>query len=386
MQAWRCVAAMRASHDARLLFLISGDYGELSNALYFIRGQSFVSRTTLLLPPAVYAVNQGALPGTIREYASVQDVIDAVNAFEPDVVFLFSGYLYSTSTAFSLESCETLIRFLQSRGCRIVTSDPFIGALSTPETAADLARIHRPFLRVFELLKETVHYYPVPCDHLPGRITQVSVFNPFFLRMAGEGPHEMTGRFLREHNGDPAKAVWLFILSNEDYRVQVAKHGAAALAGHIIRMLKGTLAHGRQPVFIGPPACIGSIRARVPVTAGMILQSFCAHELFTSLVLDAEHVFYWNMFSNSIVLRLGNGLTTFFFDVGHLDRLYTLAVENYFLGWRPVCLDQRQALSEPVLRLMDAVFRRNIVKARDHFRRASSPEQAVATLIGESDE
>ena len=119
--------------------------------------------------------------------------------------------------------------------------------------------------------------------------------------------------------------------------------------------------------------------------AGVVLSNFCSHKLFTALLLDAEYAFYWNMFSNSLLARLCNGLPIFFFDIGHLDLtpgLLKLAVRHYFRGWQPVCLDQRQELAIPILRILDSVSQDPRNRVREHLRSSPSPEQVIASILG----
>ena len=49
----------------------------------------------------------------------------------------------------------------------------------------------------------------------------------------------------------------------------------------------------------------------------MSLLPYCSYEEFEQRLLDAEFVFYWQIFSTSTFLRLWNGLPVFFFDQGH---------------------------------------------------------------------
>lgn len=367
---------MRPSRDARLVFVISNDYGELSNALYFLQGQALASRATLLLPPRVYAVNKDRLPVPVVEYTTAGEVVEIVRRIEPAVVFLFSGYLYTINELFSVESLEMLIQFLREKGCRVVTSDPFLGALSRAESAAELGAIHKPFLRTFDVLREEMHFTPTPCDQLGDGIARFSVYNPRSMRTRGEAS---------------GKPFWLFTLSAEDYRFQIKQHGARRFNESAVEKVTSALGQGRRAVFIGPPDCIALMSAEVSAESGVTLQSFCSHDEFTSLLVEAEYAFYWNLFSNSLVVRLGNGLPTFFFDRGHLatvflkmghaGSMYSIAVRNYFLGWRPICLDQRQELAEPVLALLSRIFEPNRRAIQENCRRAPSPEEALAVLI-----
>lgn len=361
---------MRADPARQLLFVISGDYGELSNALYLLADQPFAPHATVALPPSLYEANAGALPCTARAYESPDDLIALVDAERPPVVFLFSGYLFSFSSPVTIDGLERLVASLRAHGSRIVTSDPFLGALGRAETAAWLGRLHPPFVRAHDLLKDAIHFYPAPCARLASDVTAMSAFNP---RSGSAVP-----------DGGISERFWLFVLSKQDYDIQVAKHGAETFVADVTRRLADASRLDRQPVLVGPPALVDALRARAEVPRAAVLRTFCAHDLFTRMAVHAEHAFYWNMFSNSIVIRFGNHRSTFFFDIGHLGRLpwlYELAVENYFLGWRPVCLDHRRELTPALLNMWTGIFRGHVGRVADHFRSSPPPADVVAALL-----
>lgn len=360
---------MRAD-SARLLFVISGDYGELSNALYLLAGQPFADRATVALTERLYESNAGTLPCATRQYTSVEDLLQLVDETQPAVVFLFSGYLFSFSSPVTIDGLERLVAHLHQRGIRIVTSDPFLGGLGRPDSATWLGNLHPPFVKAHELLKDTVHFYPVPCERLASAVTAISVFNP---RSDDTVPHPGI-----------STPFWLFVLSNQEYGIQTEKHGAAEFVADVARRLADAARLGKQPVLIGPAALVDSVRSRDETPGNAVLVSFCRHDLFTWLAVNAEHAFYWNLFSNSIVLRFGNARPTFFFDVGHLGRqpwLYELAVENYFLGWRPVCLDHRQPLTPLLLNMWTGLYREQVARVSEHFRRSPSAASVVEGLL-----
>ncbi|MEO0837185.1 MAG: hypothetical protein AAFY16_14735 [Cyanobacteria bacterium J06642_3] len=83
----------------KLLFVISNDFGELSDACYFTKGYNF--DVSLLLPPRLFAVNQGKLPSQAYLYKTVQDILDIVDRQQPELIFLFSGYLYAINKIFT---------------------------------------------------------------------------------------------------------------------------------------------------------------------------------------------------------------------------------------------------------------------------------------------
>src|SRR6185436_4962368 len=73
------------------------------------------------------------------------------------------------------------------------------------------------------------------------------------------------------------------------------------------------------------------------------LLPFCPFPDFLRYVLHAEYVFYWNVFSASILARLALNRPVFFFDQGHMARLiaplYDAGVQLHFGGKEPTYLD-----------------------------------------------
>ena len=112
----------------KLMFVLSHDYGELFRATYLLAGYEFQS--VFLMPERLLAVNRGGLPGPALAYRSFVDVFEAVDVERPDVVFLFSGYLYTINNLFHVDTVQALVRKLRERECRLVTSDPFQGILA----------------------------------------------------------------------------------------------------------------------------------------------------------------------------------------------------------------------------------------------------------------
>lgn len=89
--------------------------------------------------------------------------------------------------------------------------------------------------------------------------------------------------------------------------------------GLVLDHLGNAIQHGRQPVLIAPAPCIDALRASGRATDAILL-SFCRHDVFRQHLLDAEHAFYWNVFSNSILARVMNGLPVLFLARPHGPR------------------------------------------------------------------
>src|SRR5690242_6764092 len=113
--------AASTHNKARSLIVVSRDHGELGFAMSFLRGQAFAGRAAIMLPDNLYANNtmsflrgQGfAGPAAIMppddrdasdrvsppvpafQYRTLQDILGVVDTHKPDLVFLFSGYLFT---------------------------------------------------------------------------------------------------------------------------------------------------------------------------------------------------------------------------------------------------------------------------------------------------
>src|SRR5207245_1785154 len=180
--------ATSSGRPVRLLFVLDNDYGELTTLMYFVLGQQLAHRATLLLPDRLYAHNADAIRGRTHRYGSLEDVIQMADSEKPDIVFLCSGYLFCAHHIFTPDVLERLIQLLRDRGCRVVTTDPFLGMLSkqdprtlisidipmvhpvwtvgqlTKAKRADEERMWAYFAQSERILRNTFHLYPTFCD------------------------------------------------------------------------------------------------------------------------------------------------------------------------------------------------------------------------------
>ncbi len=379
--------AERDAARAKLLFVLSNDHGELSNAMYLVAGSTF--EAVFLLPERLYAINAGALPGRTVRYRSAQDVLDRVDQEDPDIVFLFSGYLYAINNLFDPGSVEGLVSELRSRRRRIVTSDPFLGiqAAMDGSTFSDRhprkAWLTEHFGRLYGMFKDLPHLYLVRADGFPG-IEGISFFNPRILVQAADLPECRRG--LAERLGiDSSRPRWLFVLSLEDYVGQATVRGRGVFDDLLARTLRETSQAGRQPLLVAPEACIASLQKRYPPIPGLVCLPFCGYDTFRLLLFEAEHAFYWNIFSNSIPLRVLNHRPVFFFDTGHLvaavPPLFSRGMEHYYAGCSLPYLDQRSVLAPQMVAGLAARQDGGLEPARERFRESPTPEQMVAKIL-----
>jgi hypothetical protein len=353
--------------------------------MYLVLGQEFETR--LLLPDRLFTVNESGLTVPVSAYQSISEVIDAVERYRPDIVFLFSGYLLAINNIFTMGDVARLVPMLRDRCGRVVTSDPFLGiqarldasTFNAPPIKQQLLREH--FTRVYEILKPVTHLYLVePAEFAP--TDAVSFSNENLIRPAPSVPCPPAP--LAEVGADRARPRWMFVLSDEDYWNHAGWNGLR-FDDLLTDKLRETAAAGRQPLLVAPRACTSAVTLRSPPIDGLILLPSCRYQLFLPLVLEAEYAFYWNIFSNSILPRLLNRCPVFFFDHGHLARaippLFAEGLRRYYGGstlpYRPI----EQPLEAGPLALQASDQARSLAPAERCLRASPPPATMVQTLL-----
>jgi hypothetical protein len=103
------------------------------------------------------------------------------------------------------------------------------------------------------------------------------------------------------------------------------------------------------------------------------------------LGLEAEYVFYWNIFSNSILSRVMNHLPVFFFDPGHMvhaiPSLFATGMKQYYAGSEPVYLKLQADLESEELAVLGSKQEGAMSGARENFWRSPGPEEVVEELL-----
>lgn len=372
--------------ERKVLFVVSDDHGELSNAVWLLLGCRF--QAELLVTPKLHALNPGVLPAPARPYTSVQEVIEAAQRFRPDVAFLLSGYLYAANGIFDPDETRQLVEALRALPTRIVTSDPFLGLLSDVTSALSSMDGNRQALTqrlraAGAALKDEWHVYPVmPESQQPAR--RVAFFNSRMLVPESDRVALRNGLTARLPL-DPRRPRWLYVLASEDYTLQTALHGRDGFHALLVQRLEDAHRQGRQPVLVAPQACADAARAAGREIPGALLLSFCSHGMFLGLLLEAEYAFYWNVFANSVPSRLVNGLPVFFFDTGHMARsipaLLDLGLRSYYPGAQLPLLDIKRAIDRQVLARYAQGEVDSLAPAVQRLRAGPTPDQMLETVL-----
>jgi hypothetical protein len=376
-----------AESPRRLLIVVSQDFGELSNALQLTRDTRL--RARLLLPDKLLAANRTGLPLPATRYGCPRDVLDAVEREPPDLVCLFSGYLYAANNLLDLSALDALLGELRARHVPVTTTDPFLGLMQQSGTLPISARhpaqgwLQKHFAEVARLLARVPHLYHAPPDPPPG-VPWAAFFNPAML-LTDAARAAYAAALERVSSVGRGRAHWLFVLAQEDYGAQAARMGRAAFEALLLDRLHDARVAQRLPVLIAPRACVDALAASGRVPDGAALLPFCGQAAFEALLMTAEHVFYWNLFSNSAPARLVNGLSALFLDIGHMAHAIPALLErglrSYYPGGELRPLDQRQRLEPPQLSARAAEQHASLRAARERFLAQPAPEAAVERLI-----
>lgn len=386
---------------ARLVFVITQDFGELFNAHYFLAGTPV--EATLLWPPRLAAANPAGLAWPTRVYQGASELSRHVAELAPDVLLLFSGYLPVVNQLLSADEWADLLARWRRGPWKLVTSDPALGILdridehtfSPRHPARGWLAAHFDWLA--GELATVPHLYLSP-EPTASRAPQTSFFNPRFGPPApvsagspagalGGAPPVPDGQLGREPAAS-AVPLWLFVISPEDQALQAALWGAETFASLVAERLADAERAGAEAVLIAPPALAEGVRARLLADSRARFVSAAAWAEFLALLGRAEQVFYWNLFSASILARVVWGQPFQTFDRGHLVRAMPPVLEvgrRHFYGGHDVDpLDLRARLSAEDVRTRAEAQQGGLIAAtRENLARSPRPEDLVARWLAE---
>jgi hypothetical protein len=391
---------MTVSNDGPLCFVVTRNHGSLIDTMLFLHGTELLERSVLLLPPELYATHRTGLTARVREYNSFSDLLHWIDVERPSLVFLFCGYLLSTTGLLSPSELKRFLRHLEQRGCLTLTNDPCWGLLASkmPMTLGVQAhnfiqKLHRAWVewlishrlrQSYRILNELVHCYPVSVEPtIPAHeLRTVGYFN---TRLVGsfDLSHELTSS-ANAWSRPMDSPFWLFILGREDYDIQVNLHGRPAFIDSLVARLRDANDAGRSAVLIAPNECLAGVKQFSDLRDAVLI-SFCDYRRYVSLLLFAEYAFYWNVASSSGLYRLVNSLPVFFFDRGHVSRwfrsFFERTVELVYRGHTPTILDHREPLIPSRLKLLAEEYRQLANEIVRQLKLLPAPEEMVARLL-----
>lgn len=371
----------------RVVFVLSQDYGELFNAMYFALGGTF--ETILLMPPRMHRANQETLPFKSYAYRDAQELAACIELMSPDVVVLFSGYLLVINKLLTEANLAGLLSKLRERGTPLVTSDPSLGLIPSGEvkfsaTFAGATALRGHFRWLSEALADAFHVYLAPRG-----IVGAHRYGSYYNTRGVLSQDERARRAATLSSWSSIEATrprWLFILSPEDEALQVAEMGRERFAVRVADRMRDAVRAGRQPVLIAPEACFKTVQQQAGELPGVIALSGCGYLRFMLLLWDAEYVFYWNQFSASMLARVINEQPIFTFAPGHLVQalaeIRVLGAEHFYLGVEPTMLDVAQPLELDRLAQCEAEERPRLLEpVSAYLAQSPSPSELIARIL-----
>jgi hypothetical protein len=379
----------------KVLLVVTAAFGELFMASYFAMGCGF--QTSFALCRRHFSLNYFALPGTVHQYRDLGDLLTIVGQESPDVVCLFSGYLFMHDQLLSCDDLERFLEELHTRGISVVTSDPFLGLASRlPQFDArnpleQILSVPVGFLgellfgqmfaylsQVGRILKPIPHLYVVDPEE-GGGAKRLTFFNPNIRRNGADASHAV----LRPEVVDGPR-YWLFVIAASECPPD-ANGAGADFRAILAEKLRETLEEGRQPVVVAPKECLDTL-ADDPKLHHCVFLYYCDYQKYMSVLIGAEYVFYWNIFSASVLARILNSGPVFFFGRGHVAEATPLmldkGMERYYANATLTYLDHAARLKRMELAkyasLQDAQLFQPFLL---NMRRWPTPEDVIQSLL-----
>jgi hypothetical protein len=337
--------------EPRLLFVFSSDFGEVVNANLFVERQAF--QVHYAYPERLIAYHGNPAIEAFA-YSGSDDLLQEFERIKPDVVFLCSGYLFTVNRIFDPGTVGEIVEYIRQSGAALVTSDPWLKIWQTyPELSFSLMlsrerqSAHDQLankLRALQdyldrLFADVPHLYAVPFE--TELVKSYSFYNP----SACVSRPDVSADDSRRH-------MWLFVLSEEDLKVQLGEHGQSFVEALLARFREILRSQVNEVVLVAPTALEQYIGGFLRDQQRLRFVPFCSFNEFESLVCGASMVFYWNLLSSSLLYRLYYQGSAVFFARGHQVRLnsrfYQHVMRYVYQGVQPAFADLFEPISSDV--------------------------------------
>jgi hypothetical protein len=360
----------------RILIVVSSDFGDLGTAMYMFEGTGI--SVQLLLPARLHQQNSQLAPHKVSAYSGAAQLLEKIRDYQPQLLLLMTG----VNSLLSMVDLQMILQKARSMGIPVATTDPLLGETLSEENFHPLGWTKEMFQRAAAMqncLRGVHHLYlsPMQCTQF---------VHSFFNSRVVISKEQKTAILEGSHHGQCklASLQWLFVISKTDYQLQCTLHGRLVFDDMLLAKIQQSLGAKRQPVLLAPPEACQSLQGRV--SGNVVLMPFCGYEQFRELLITAEHVFYWNVMSNSVLLRIINGGSVFFMDTGHLARyipsLVPLAMKSYYANAKLPMLDPKQVLDAGDLADRARVQPETFSPTRAALQALPSPEALLALLCG----
>ncbi len=359
----------------KVLFITSQDFGELGLATFFARNQPFQSTFAV---PAKKAAYFDEVVDIMYAYSSVTELQRIIKNEAPDVISLNTGYLIVNGGLATMDEFQSFFEYLKELGCPVITTDPFVRVYdSYPECAfaldgRPLEALKTEITFLSDYLKDLPHIYGFPC--VSSLEKGFSFYNDRFCLSE------------KDRWKDPEqKDYWLFVLGEIDYSLLLAKHGEFLITELAKRLTEICQNEQNRVRCVFPKRLAELLREPLSSLKNLQILDFVTLKTFEALVSESHVVFYWNVFSNSIMLCYYYDIPFLCFDKGHLaslsTELFNHMSEGIYRSGKPEFIDFFSPI-EPRLDVMlqNHYSPENRQRILDEYHRLPSPQKIIEAL------
>ncbi len=359
----------------KVLFITSQDFGELGLATFFSRNQPFQS---VFVVPVAKRAYFDEVVDLLYTYSTVTELERLIDREKPDVISLNTGYLIVNGGLATMADFQSFYAYLKTLNCPIITTDPFVRVYdSYPECsfalngrALDNLKAEMSFLN--EFLKDLPHVYGFPSSC--GLEAAYSFYNDRFCSPEKKCSEESANR-----------NQWFFVLGELDSKLLLEKYGE-----DFIRILANRLVevcgNPDNTVFcVFPKNIADTLRELFTPLKNIQVMDYVSLNEFETLVRTSDVVFYWNVFSNSILLCYYYDVPFLCFDKGHIanlsEDLFNHMSEGIYRSGKPEFIDFFEPMEPSLDDLLEKHFsRENRQRILDEYRRLPSPQTVLETV------
>jgi hypothetical protein len=378
----------------KILYILSDDFGEIAVVNMFIPKVPY--DVLQVYSEKMYEYQDA--PATIKKRCrSLKSVKKIIEEFKPQIVIMSSGYQFAILGMYPNSEIRKLVSYIQNKNIKIITTDPWMKIFSLyPKltfsniklinSVPELYRpvIHKRFTQInilhaqaSEIFKNIPHIYAFPVS-LPNCYS-------FFNVNAHVNNEEIYLKRASPLFQYDVENSWLFILSAVDYAMQWSLYGRGIFHCFEKRLSEILNEKKNKVVVIAPENYKAHLKNKFKGNGSISVISFCKFTLYQSILLTAKVVFYWNVFSASVIQRIATKKPVLFFSKGHMcdvcPGLYEHGLRYWYQGIEPTFMDVTKPLPDDLQQDLFEKEKNNLQKICEQWERQPSPESVTEKIM-----
>ena len=362
----------------KAMFITTHDFGELSLATFLARNQEFEK---IFIIPEQKAAYFDEVVNILYTYTNVTQLERIIDKETPNIIFLNTAYLFVNGNLATMESFKAFFSYLQQLKCPIVTSDPFARVYdSFPECSfkvngqqLDKLKSEMSFLNNY--LSELPHIYGFSCKN--EFQNTYSFYNKKYCKTQKIEDTEIV-----------EKDNWLFVLGELDFNLLLGRHEKNFVTNLVARLQEISKNPNNVIRCVFPLRLVMILRDFLPPTDNIHILNFTSLRNFESLISISDVVFYWNVFSNSILMCYYYDVPFLCFEKGHIadlsPDLFKHMSEGIYRNGTPEFVDFFTTVENKLDTLLENYYsRENRQKILKEYQQLPSPETIVKQLVND---